>query len=247
MRDIIPEAGIIASMDCKKQGHRVYYTSLPALLLLVPAPGIGVLAGMVIAPDCVLGKSVFFISKLWILLIPIFWQRVVDRQKLSWSKPVNGGFGVAAGLGILISVAIFAMYATVGKILIEPQVVKDMAFRVGLANPYMYLAGAAYWILVNSVLEEYVWRWFVVKQCGVFMPPWAAIVVSAICFTAHHTIAMGTYFSWLPVAIASLGVFVGGAIWSWCYLRYQSIWPGYVSHAIVDMAVFAIGYQLIFQ
>jgi len=43
-------------------------SSLLALLLLVPAPSIGVLAGMVIAPDRVLGKSVFFISKLWILL-----------------------------------------------------------------------------------------------------------------------------------------------------------------------------------
>jgi hypothetical protein len=59
-------------------------SSLLALLLLVPAPSIGVLAGMVIAPDRVLGKSVFFISKLWILLIPIFWWVVIARQKLSW-------------------------------------------------------------------------------------------------------------------------------------------------------------------
>ena len=222
-------------------------TSLLALLLLVPAPSIGVLAGMIIAPDHVLGKSVFFISKLWILLIPLFGWVVIGKQKLSWSKPIHGGFGVAAGLGILISVIILVMYSTAGKILIEPQVVKEMAVRIGLANPYIYLAGAAYWILVNSVLEEYVWRWFVVKQCRVFMSPWAAIMISAICFTLHHIIAMQVYFGWLLVAIASLGIFIGGALWSWCYFRYQSIWPGYVSHAIVDIAVFAIGYHLIFQ
>ena len=222
-------------------------SSLLALLLLVPAPSIGILAGMVIAPDRVLGKSVFFISKLWILLIPVFWWVVIARQKISWSKPIYGGFGVAAGLGILISVIILVMYSTAGKILIEPQVVKEMAVRIGLANPYIYLAGAAYWILVNSALEEYVWRWFVVTQCRVFMRPRTAIIVSAICFTLHHIIAMQTYFGWLLVAIASLGIFIGGALWSWCYLRYQSIWPGYVSHAIVDITVWAIGYHLIFQ
>lgn len=222
-------------------------SSLLALLLLVPAPSIGIVAAMVIGPDHVLGSLLFVASKVWILLIPVFCLVVIDKQKLSFSRPRHGGFGVAAGLGILMSIIIFVVYSTAGKILIEPQAVKDMAVRTGLANPYIYLAGAAYWILVNSVLEEYVWRWFVVRQCRVFMPPWAAILVSAICFTLHHTIAMQFYFGWLLVAIASLGVFIGGALWSWCYLRYQSIWPGYVSHAIVDITVFAIGYRLIFQ
>ena len=205
------------------------------------------MAAMVIAPNHILGKLVFLASKFWILLIPIFWLVVIEKQKLSWSKPSHGGFKVATGLGILISIVIFIMYSTAGKILIEPQVIKEMAVRIGLSNPYIYLAGATYWILVNSVLEEYVWRWFVVRQCRAFMPPWTAIVISAICFTLHHIIAMQVYFGWLLVAIASLGIFIGGALWSWCYLRYNSIWPGYVSHAIVDITVFAIGYRLIFQ
>ncbi|MHC4160253.1 MAG: CPBP family intramembrane glutamic endopeptidase [Planctomycetota bacterium] len=222
-------------------------SSLLALLLLVPAPTIGIVAAMVIAPNNVFGSSVFFASKVWILLIPVFWLVVIDKQKLSFSRPTHGGFSVAAVLGVLISIIILVTYSTAGKILIEPQVVKQMAVRIGLADPYIYLAGAAYWILVNSVLEEYVWRWFVVRQCRVFMPPWAAIVVSAICFTLHHIIAMQFYFGWLLVAMASLGIFIGGALWSWCYLRYRSIWPGYVSHAIVDITVFAIGYRLIFQ
>jgi hypothetical protein len=222
-------------------------SSLLALLLLVPAPSMGILAGLVVAPDQVWGKLVFFASKFWILLVPVFWLTIIDRQKPGWSRPNHGGFGVAAGLGILISIVIFVMYLTAGRILIEPQAVKDMAARTGLANPTIYLAGAAYWILVNSVLEEYVWRWFVVRQCSILMSPRAAIAVSAVCFTLHHIIAMQVYLGWLIVAIASLGVFIGGALWSWCYLRYQSIWPGYLSHAIADIAVFAIGYHLIFQ
>jgi membrane protease YdiL (CAAX protease family) len=221
--------------------------SLLALLLLVPAPTIGVLAGMVIAPEHLWGKTIFFATKLWILLIPALWFLAVEKGKFSFSKPRHGGFGVAAALGILISTIILIVYLTAGRLLIEPQTVRKMAENTGLANPSIYFAGAAYWILVNSVLEEYVWRWFVVKQCRAFMPAGAAIAVSAMCFTLHHLIAMQVFFSWLVVAVASAGIFVGGVIWSWCYLRYESIWPGYLSHAIVDLAVFAIGYHLIFN
>jgi uncharacterized protein len=43
------------------------------------------------------------------------------------------------------------------------------------------------------------------------------------------------------------GVFAGGVIWSALYLRYRSIWPGYLSHALADLAIFAIGASLLFN
>lgn len=221
-------------------------SSLLALLLLVPAPSIGILVGMIIAPN-LFGRTVFFISKIWILALPLVWHLFVDKQKLSLSKPTNGGFAVAAFLGIIMSFIILAVYFGLGRYLIEPQAVKDMAAKVGLNDPRTYLAGAAYWILINSVLEEYVWRWFVVEKCKSLLPANAAIGVSALCFTIHHIIAMQICFNGLLVLIASIGIFIGGVTWSACYNRYRSIWPGYLSHAIVDVAVFAIGYILIFE
>ena len=47
------------------------------------------------------------------------------------------------------------------------------------------------------------------------------------------------------VAIASTGIFIGGSLWSWCCWRFGTIWPAYVSHAIVDVAIFAIGYHIL--
>ena len=44
----------------------------------------------------------------------------------------------------------------------------------------------------------------------------------------------------------SLGVFAGGCIWSWIYLRYRDIWGAWVSHVLADIIIFIIGYQLIF-
>ena len=219
--------------------------SFLSLLLLVPAPSIGILAGMVLAPN-LFGKTVFFISKIWILSLPLFWHLCVDKQKLSLSKPRHGGFAAASSLGGIISAVILGSYFTLGRYLIEPQIVKEMAANIGLVNKGVYMAGACYWILINSALEEYVWRWFVVSKCKSLLPTTAAILVSAFCFTIHHIIAMQIYFNLLVVSIASVGIFIGGAAWSWCYNRYHSIWPGYISHGIVDAAVFYIGYLLIF-
>ena len=74
----------------------------------------------------------------------------------------------------------------------------------------------------------------------------AAVVLSALLFTVHHVIALRAQFGWNVTLLASAGICVGGAAWSWCYLKYRSIWPGYVSHLVVDATVFVIGWKLIF-
>ena len=73
--------------------------ALIALLLLVPAASIGTAASMFWWPELALGKAVFVACKLWLVLLPLVWLRVVDREPLSWSPPRRGGFGVGAALG----------------------------------------------------------------------------------------------------------------------------------------------------
>jgi len=54
------------------------------------------------------------------------------------------------------------------------------------------------------------------------------------------------YFNATVTALAALGVFIGGATWSWLYLRYRNIYAAYVSHVFADVIIFLIGYLLIF-
>ena len=75
----------------------------------------------------------------------------------------------------------------------------------------------------------------------------SAIFISAAGFTLHHVLALQLYFNWAAVFLCAIGIFLGGAVWSWCYIKFRSIWPCYFSHAIVDVAVFVIGFQLIFS
>lgn len=218
-----------------------------ALLLLVPAPSLGTAAAMFWWPELAAGKAAFLASKIWIVLLPLVWMRLVDGEPLSWSPARRGGFGVATALGLLISLAIVGVYALVrAGGAIDAELVAARAGRTGLNQPGVYIAGAVYWITVNSLMEEYVWRWFVFRKFELLAGGKVGVVAAALAFTAHHVVALAGQFNSSLVGLGSLGVFIGGAAWSWLYLRYRSIWPGYVSHAIVDVPIFVIGYGLIF-
>jgi len=217
-----------------------------ALALLVPAPSLGTLAAMSLFPGTALGKGLFAASKLWLAAFPAVWMMLVDRERFGLSPARKGGFlmGLASGLGLGLLVVLG--WLAFGQGLLDRTAFAGKMREVGLGSLPMYLGGAAYWILVNSVLEEYVWRWFVFRKCVALVGPRAAALLSALFFTLHHFIALRAYCP-LPVAVAaSIGVFSGGAVWSLLYARYRSVWPGYVSHAIVDLCVFGVGATMLF-
>ncbi|MBI4601780.1 MAG: CPBP family intramembrane metalloprotease [Planctomycetes bacterium] len=219
--------------------------SLLALLLLVPAPSVGVLLAMRIAPGPV-GQAVYGLSKLWLLALPLLWLRLVEKSPVSFSPPRRGGFFFGIASGLLMGGAVVLAYLGLGGLVIEPETFRAEAVKNGIGTPGRFAALAAYLILVNSLLEEYVWRWFVFRRCEDLLPSGAAVAASAAFFTLHHTIALAIQFEWLVAALASAGIFAGAAVWSYTYGRYRSIWPGYSSHVIVDVAVLVIGWRLLF-
>lgn len=217
-----------------------------ALLLLVPAPSIGAYVSMHLDWGF-FGQVVYGLSKGWLALVPLVWWLVVEKGKWSWSRPTRGGFGVAGILGVVLSAGIIGGYWLVGERLIDGQQLAAAARKNQLDDTWKFIFFSFYLITINSLLEEYVWRWFVFRKCETLLPGWLAVLASAGFFTIHHVIALRAQMPWSGTLICSSGVFVGGAVWSWCYLRYRSVWPGYLSHAIVDLAILYLGWQVIFN
>lgn len=218
--------------------------SMIALVLLVPAPTIGTAMAMTIAPGPV-GQTIFVVTKAWLLVFPAAWFVIVEKGSPSLSKPTRGGLGVATILGLAITACIFTAYWTVGRHWIDREHVRTIARQNGVGSLPVYLTMAVYWITINSLLEEYVWRWFVVRKCQDIMASQTAILCSAAFFTVHHVVALRIQFDWRVTILAALGVFIGGVVWSWLYVRFRSIWPCYISHAIADIPIFVLGYLLI--
>ena len=217
-----------------------------ALLLLVPAPSIGVLSAMIWWPETTLGSAIFSISKLWLFAFPVAWILLVERSKVSWSRPEKGGFVWGLVSGLAISVIISLAYLLLGERLIDFEAMRAGIATIGLDKPLVYLGGALYWITVNSLLEEYVWRWFVGSKSMDLLGKPAGVFAAAIFFTLHHVIALSVFMDVSAVILCSAGIFVGGVVWSYMYARFESIWPGYLSHAIVDLCVFGLGAIIIF-
>lgn len=217
-----------------------------ALLLLVPAPSIGTYLAMVHAPGEWWAKALFFLLKAWLLLLPLVWLMLVDRQPGCIPLPRRKGMTAACISGSIIFLAIALAYLLAPETWIDADRIREGAIEAGFTTPMLYLLGAIYWCTINALLEEYVWRWFVFTRCEALLPRWPAVFCSALFFTLHHVIALSLFFDWHVTMLASLGVFLGGATWSWLYLQYRNIYAAYVSHVFADVIIFLIGYQIIF-
>lgn len=221
------------------------WASALALAALLPVPSLGAWLGLSLLPGTRVGRLLFFAAKVWLVGVPVFWRLRLERRPVSWSSLRRGGLAPGAALGLAMAAAIVVAYRVLGPLLLDPAAVRQMGAATGLAEWPVYLAGALYWISVNSVLEEMVWRWFVVERFEDLGWSRWSVPASAAGFTAHHIVALRVYCDWPATLVCSAGIFIGGAIWSALYRHTRSVWPGYLSHAIVDVAVFAVGWHLL--
>ena len=189
----------------------------------------------------------FFTCKLWLLLAPAYWHLRVEKNSPSWSFPTRDGLVVGGFSGIIMSIIIIVMWVLFGDTLDKGSMISELE-STGLTEFRMYLAGMIYWIFLNSLLEEYVFRWFVtIKSIELLGSEARAIILSAILFTLHHAIALHYFgFVWWQTVMACFGLLSAAAFWSWLYVRYRSVWVCWFSHAICDVVVFGLGYLIIF-
>ena len=188
----------------------------------------------------------FVLFKLWLIGFPIWWHVKQDGCRVALSFSTTGWKDGLLHGAWMSGVVVFAFILF--RDFLSPGLLKAALEPVGLLDPWVYLAGALYWIFLNSVLEEFVFRWFLVTKAEAILGnERGAILLSAGIFVVHHTVVLAIFgFPWWANVLASAGLFVGGAIFSWLYVRHRSIWVPWLAHAMCDVAVFAIGGLLLF-
>ncbi len=218
-----------------------------AISLVSFIPTISILFTLNYNDDALTSQIFFMACKLWLLIAPAYWFLRVEGKEISRSPADKEGLAMGAITGLLMSAIIILMWYIFGDTIDTEAMLAEME-TTGLTEIRIYIAGMLYWIFLNSLLEEYVFRWFVTtKGIELFGSEIAAIFLSAVLFTLHHAIALHYFgFLWWQTIMASFGLLSAAAIWSWLYIRHKSIWVCWLSHAICDVAVFGIGYLLIF-
>ncbi len=216
-----------------------------ALCLFVPAPSIGVLLSLHLGQST-LGVYAWVFAKFWLFIGPLLWLWLVERQKITGFKWATRGLLQGTLLGVAVFCVIWGSYYFFARGHIDLENFHTKLSAVGLTSVGIYLLLSAYWTFINSALEEYVFRFFFYQQAEKVWRKPIAIAMVALFFTIHHTLALAAYVPWWQNVLASLGVFIGSVMWSWLYAHYKTIIPAYICHVFADIAVFSIGFDLLF-
>tara|TARA_B100001250_G_C19801040_1_gene791064 strand:+ start:996 stop:1709 length:714 start_codon:yes stop_codon:yes gene_type:complete len=219
--------------------------ALTGLILASIAPTISVVTGFVFQVG-IIAIFVFILTKIWMFGFPAFWHLKIEKREISSSKPMQGGWQISLLLGIIMALCIYGAYFLLGEFMLEPDDLKSILEPVGLTKASTLMIGILFWVFINSVLEEYLFRWFITSKLEeIFGGVWVPVIISALIFTIHHTIALANFISPLGNFLCSLGLFIGGIVFSWLYMKYRSIWIPWLAHAICDIAVFSIAWHMI--
>lgn len=168
------------------------------------------------------------------------------------AKPLPPGRSLAIGVGFAV-LTVLAI-GLIGGLWLLPAGYFDLAGReirvklaqFGVTTPLRYALMGVYYCVVHSFLEEYYWRWFAFRLVRRFVPLTPAALLQGIAFAAHHLLVLGFYFGWTsPLTWLTAGsVAVGGTFWAWLYERSGRLWIAWLSHLLIDVGVFAMGYRM---
>ncbi len=170
--------------------------------------------------------------------------------------PARPGRSVALGLGTGMAGAAFTWFSYValfrgGKM----AATAAEAITVKLADFHLdalwrYVLAALLISFLHSWLEEVYWRAFVYRWLHRLMHSEWSLVVAALGFAAHHVVVIAVYLgdaSVFVLVLMSLPVALGGVLWCLLYRTTGNrLLAPWISHACMDLAIMAVGYDLIF-
>ena len=149
------------------------------------------------------------------------------RRKLRF-RPIWIVTGIASALllygvfwlGHTISTALFDFPAS--------EVARVYALKTGASaaviGPLLVL-----WIAPG---EELFWRGFLQQKLATRYGRWPGLIAGALMYAAVHLWAFN-----LTLLVAAL---ICGMFWGWMMLRYESVWPSIISHAVWDVVIFVL-------
>jgi membrane protease YdiL (CAAX protease family) len=173
-----------------------------------------------------------------------------NEQRPTTEQPQQNTVWPAIFFGLAVGVTMLTVYLTLLPEEIAQRLQEQIAIKIsdlGIDSAWKYLLISLFYAVCHSFLEEYYWRWFVFDCLRDHLSTIAANILSSLGFMAHHIILLAFYFGWSsPMTwLCSAGVAIGGSAWAWMYARDGSLKNAWLSHAIVDAAIFGMGFYLL--
>jgi len=186
-------------------------------------------------------------TKLTMLLFPILLTYLgLKISNFSFKPNIFKSIFLGLGSGLIMSgliFVVFTLFKSTFFVFSNELITKINNF--GITDYYIWVA--IFFSLFHSLFEEYFWRWYVVGGLKVKLSPTTAIFLGAAFFAMHHYIILSQFFPLNLTILFGTFVGIGGIIWSWIYKKTDSLLGSWISHLMVDGALFLTGYLLILQ
>ncbi|MBN2545936.1 MAG: CPBP family intramembrane metalloprotease [Spirochaetes bacterium] len=195
-----------------------------------------------------LGKAMFVLKSLYLIFWPYLWIKIT---KIGLGNKEERKIGKSVLYGCLFALFIALLGIVLYKFLyfvFEPfkNNVMNKMKSFDLNNPFLFVLFGVYIFLLNSLIEEYYWRYFIFKGLMLKLNTVISALISSIAFTLHHTMILSNYFPLHLNAFLSFLTFFAGFVWCLIFYRTNSIIGPWVSHIIVDIVIVVFGYKLLF-
>ena len=217
-----------------------------AILLIAPIPVIGVLFAAY-SNLGTLGSVIYLGTKVWILIFPFICWIWFQKNKIEFQAPNLPSIKDGILTGLIFTLIIIGSYFVLAHGKIDFTDMKKVLLDGGISSLKIYIYLAITLTILNSLFEEYIFRWFIFEQLSTKLKRNLAIFICSFIFMIHHTVVLYAYIPWYFNLLVSLSILFAGVVWSYLYHKHNSIIPGYISHICADIAVFVIGYFALYS
>ena len=235
------ETGSLENRRCR------WWVTLPALVLPLATS----FFYFVLFPGTWFGNGFYAAIKVFLLVWPVVATAFLLKEPFRRMKPWPGErkrsvlAGIVFGCLVVGLMLLLQKFTPFGEVLeSSSENIRDRVEGLGVLDYYVIFG--VFISFVHAALEEFYWRWFVFGNLRRLIPIPAAYAVAGLGFASHHIVVTSQFFPLWFAFLLGLGVGVGGMVWSWIYQRHQTLIGAWISHMIVDIGVFWIGYELLF-
>lgn len=219
-----------------------YFAILPALFFQV----VGGYLYFVAFENTGFAQTMYFLTKVLLVVWPLLWLWFIrEKFRPFFGEKLKGSLILGFGSGALIVVLALGLYFLLADFLAQFSQ-NIISAAEGLDFLTHYLLFSFFLSIIHSFIEEYYWRWFVLKGLMLKMGKLAAVTLASLAFASHHFIVVMQFVPLYLTIIATGVIFLLGLLWSYLYLRTKSIIGSWVSHFFADAVIMTIGYFLIF-
>lgn len=199
---------------------------LMALVETVIQPGYVIKSAVKLA--CFGGAAVIYALRFH----PGFFREILRPDSLRFALLLGAGIYGVILLGYFLFRPLLDLQAIAGNLLNKENVTRENFLYVAL-----------YISIVNSFLEELLFRGLGYLALRAYVPERTASVISAGLFALYHVSMLAGWFSPLIFVLCMAGLFVGGLIFN-LLDRRGSILPAWLAHGAANLAINTIGLMM---